>query len=313
MFSRRLVLGALFLVGGASLGRAVAPTFTNLYNFDFANYAGGSFPNGSLIIDDAGVVYGTTTEGGAFNQSACGGDGGCGTVFSLTPPASPGGSWTEAVLWSFGGSGDGAGPVPGLSIDSNGVLYGSTNQGGDHGAGTVFSLSPPTAPEGSWVEMLLHSTKPTDGFPTAMVLGNAGVLYGATQGSGSHAGTIFSLTPPSSKGNTWRQKVLFTFPDSHQNGPDGKVPNGPLLFLRSTGVLYGTTGFGGHKKNGTVFELRPPASAGAAWTIRLLHTFDGVDGSSARGGLVSASQRMLYGTTGGGGSHSGGTIFSVHP
>jgi uncharacterized repeat protein (TIGR03803 family) len=86
-----------------------------------------------LAIGDGGEIYGTTRLGGAANQ---------GTVFSLTPPASPGGAWTETVLHDFKGGGDGAFPVAGLAIGKNGVLYGTTEGGGTSNAGTVFAFKP---------------------------------------------------------------------------------------------------------------------------------------------------------------------------
>jgi uncharacterized repeat protein (TIGR03803 family) len=64
-----------------------------------------------------------------------------GTVFSLSPPASPGGAWIETIWHSFNGA-DGANPEAGLVMDSNGVLYGATFYGGTSNLGAVFSLDP---------------------------------------------------------------------------------------------------------------------------------------------------------------------------
>ncbi len=81
------------------------------------------------------MFFGTTYLGGASNL---------GTVYSLTPPASPGGNWTETTLHSFkGGIDDGANPVAGLVIGGQRVLFGTTVAGGtDTNAGTAFSLAP---------------------------------------------------------------------------------------------------------------------------------------------------------------------------
>ncbi len=73
-----------------------------------------SYPFFGVTMGSGGVLYGVGT-------------GGCGAIFSLTPPASPGGAWTEAVLYQFECAPDAAGPVSGLAIDSNGVLYGATD------------------------------------------------------------------------------------------------------------------------------------------------------------------------------------------
>ena len=88
---------------------------------------------GGVTLGANGALYGTTTAGGISNA---------GTVYSLTPPAAPGGAWTETVLWSFMGGADGADPVAGLAIGENGVLYGTTSSGGVSNAGTVFALKP---------------------------------------------------------------------------------------------------------------------------------------------------------------------------
>lgn len=69
---------------------------------------------------------------------------GCGTAFSLTPPASPGGSWTPKLLYSF----NAGGYAPGMVIASGGVLYGINASGGTAGYGTVFTLTPPASPIG---------------------------------------------------------------------------------------------------------------------------------------------------------------------
>jgi hypothetical protein len=90
-----------------------------------------------------GVLYGTTSKGGTEASFDCaGGDGGCGTIYSLTPPASPGGAWTETVLFNFTGGADGYYPVGTLAVDSNGVLYGVAQNGGEDGYGIVFSFKP---------------------------------------------------------------------------------------------------------------------------------------------------------------------------
>ena len=72
-----------------------------------------------------------------------GGDSYEGAVWSLTPPAWPGRSWTEKVLHSFTGSDDGGNPVAGLVMGDDGTLYGTTTIGGGNGKfGTVFALKP---------------------------------------------------------------------------------------------------------------------------------------------------------------------------
>jgi uncharacterized repeat protein (TIGR03803 family) len=149
------------------------------------------------------VLYGTTEEGGTGTGGtgfAC--SSGCGTVFSLTPPATPGGAWTETVLHDFAFTGgDGAVPEAGVVIGTSGVLYGTTAYGGASDAGTVFSLTPPASPGGAWTETVLHDfTGGSDGrYPEAGVaMGKSGGLFGTTDlgGAGTcNCGTVFALKP----------------------------------------------------------------------------------------------------------------------
>ncbi len=78
-----------------------------------------------------GTLYGTTSWGRAYGSGTSSG----GTVFSITT------SGKEKVLHSFGKGSDGADPRAGL-IHVNGTLYGTTAEGGAHGDGTVFALTP---------------------------------------------------------------------------------------------------------------------------------------------------------------------------
>jgi uncharacterized repeat protein (TIGR03803 family) len=91
-----------------------------------------------LKIGNGGALYGTTDSGGTGSCVY-----GCGTVYALTPPASPGATWTETVLHSFMGGNQGTSPTASLSIGRHsGFLYGTTARGGTSGAGTVFALTP---------------------------------------------------------------------------------------------------------------------------------------------------------------------------
>jgi uncharacterized repeat protein (TIGR03803 family) len=130
-----------------------------------------------------GALYGTTFNGGANGN--CNGEGGCGTVFSITR------SGTETLLHSFGASGDGADPEAGL-LNVNGILYGTTLSGGAKGDGTVFSITP------SGTETVLYSfaSKYHDGVaPEAGLINVNGTLYGTTVYGGTNDdGTVYSLT-----------------------------------------------------------------------------------------------------------------------
>ena len=78
----------------------------------------GESPDGTMVFDPQGNLYGTATAGGLNGE---------GTLFELSPAG--GGSWTQSVLLNFSPSG-GIIPEAGLNIDAHGNLYGTTLQGG---------------------------------------------------------------------------------------------------------------------------------------------------------------------------------------
>jgi hypothetical protein len=181
-------------------------TFTVIYTF--TGPPDGGFPAAVLTVGPGGVLYGTTAYGG---PGACSSDGGvyqgCGTVFQLTPPAQAGGTWTESIIHGFiGNNGDGAYPTASLTLGKNGVIYGTTQNGGSDtspcpsGCGTVFKLAPPATPEGPWTEKVLYAFSNQNGdgaYPTAgLALSPTGVLYGTTSAGGTAGlGTVFAIQP----------------------------------------------------------------------------------------------------------------------
>jgi uncharacterized repeat protein (TIGR03803 family) len=159
---------------------------TVLHSFDGND---GLQPWASLILDAAGNLYGTTSQGGAYCAPF-----GCGTVFELSP--SEGGGWTETVLHSFNNDGhDGEDPVAPLILDPAGNLYGTTTYGGTGLYGTVFELSHRA---GGWIETVLCNFGDDNGVIFGgVVMDRAGDLYGNTEGGGLYGyGTAFELTPP---------------------------------------------------------------------------------------------------------------------
>jgi uncharacterized repeat protein (TIGR03803 family) len=183
----------------------------------FTDSPDGANPQGRLLRDATGNLYGTTALGGASGN---------GTVFKLDT------NGTETVLYSFTGTGgDGALPVAGLSRDTAGNLYGTTEDGGTF-YGTVFKLT-----EGGEETVLHVFGAGADGaYPDArVILDAAGNLYGTTpEGGPPNEGIVFKLD---SSGN---ETVLHTF----TGGADGAQPNDSLL-PDAAGNLYGTAGQGG--------------------------------------------------------------------
>ncbi len=205
-----------------------------------------------------------------------------------------------------------------LTVDPNGVLYGTTYSGrtGQAGeSGTVFALIPPASPGAGWTKSVIFNFNEGDGqLPMAgLVMGKDLALYGTTSGGGAAlacggCGVVFKLTPPSIPGGSWTESVLNSF----QGFNDGAQPR-TALTLDPSGALYGATFNGGPANAGTVFKLTPPTSPGAAWTEQVLYSFQ-----AAAGGLpivpnsvVLAKDGAIYGTAQNDGGN--GTIFKLTP
>jgi uncharacterized repeat protein (TIGR03803 family) len=169
-------------------------THTVLSDLDFQG--SGGFPQGSLAFGKNGALYGTSYAGGDTTNCVPPVVG-CGAVFELSPPATPGGSWTGTTVHEFaGGYYDGANPVAGVVVGETGALYGTTTDG----PGTVFRMTPPGAGGGPWTETILHNFtgKNGDGSdPLApLVFGRNGALFGTTSGGGTAGfGTVFEVRP----------------------------------------------------------------------------------------------------------------------
>jgi uncharacterized repeat protein (TIGR03803 family) len=184
---------------------------TLLYTFTGGVDGGVPLYYGSLVMDEAGNLYGTTQGGGA----------GYGTVFKVT------GKGEETVLHSFTGPPDGAAPFAGLVRDARGNLYG-TALGGSSGNGVVFKV------DKTGKETVLYSfTGGADGgnpFEN-LALDAKGNLYGTTEvGGSSGLGTVFKVS------NKGKETVLHSF----TGGADGRIPFTALIW-DTQGNLYGTT------------------------------------------------------------------------
>jgi uncharacterized repeat protein (TIGR03803 family) len=256
--------------------------------YSFTGGSDGFAPEGALIIDGKGNLYGTTSEEGAA---------GSGTVFELSPGS--GGTWTEKVVYAFSGSSsDGALPFAGLIFDGKGNLYGTTVLGGPAFAGTVFELTPGSG--GTWTEKILYGFAGTDGSEpySALIFDGTGNLYGTTLAGGAYgSGTVFELVAGSN--GTWTEKVLHSF----TGGNDGANPNGSLV-LDSKGSLYGTTTSAGPRDYGAVFELTPGSNG--TWSEKVIYALPGAGGGLPFDGLTFDSAGNLYGT-------SETTVFELTP
>jgi uncharacterized repeat protein (TIGR03803 family) len=303
--------------GGGVVFKLIPPSkpggaWTENVIYSFAG--GGTGPN-SLLFGHDGILYGTTSEG---------------VVFKLIPPSNPDGVWTENVIYRLSDQ-----PSTGLIMDTSGALYGATI-GTLSGGGTVFKLTPPSIAGGSWTETVLYTFSGLangDGsLPYAgPIMDSSGALYGTTGYGGNDScsgspgcGTVFKLTPPTTAGGNWTESLLYKF----TGGSDGALPSAGLI-MDSSGVLYGTTGFGGFlpcysgRGCGVVFKLTPPLVAGGSWAETVLYSFtdgggenvSGSDGGQPVAGLIFDSTGALYGTTYNFGPLPGGTgsVFKLTP
>ena len=153
----------------------------------FAGGSDGANPSGMMIFK--GVKYGTTSAGGQF---------GYGTAFNIV---FAGGVFTTSTIYSFAGSGDGIGPVANLVADPLYNLYGVTTSGGAFNAGTIYELTPPAIPGGTWTELVRYSFAGlSDGSQPMgrLALDSTSNLYGTTWlgvGGATNSSTVFELAP----------------------------------------------------------------------------------------------------------------------
>jgi uncharacterized repeat protein (TIGR03803 family) len=215
----------------------------------------------------------------------------------------------EMNVYSFTAGNDGGFPRGGVIADAKGNLYGTTTSGGTGHSGVVYELEHQA--DGSYTQTTLYAfTGGNDGGnPQAGLLRDAkGHLYGTTYAGGaSGQGVVFELIPPKKGGDTWTQKVLWTF----SGGADGAEPTCSLI-NDNAGNLYGTTNWGGTGAVGTVFELSPPAGGGKAWTQTVLYNFTGnADGGEPYGRMLFGADGNLYGTTAGYGEFNFGNVFKL--
>lgn len=336
-----LLLSAVVLVALATGARAT--TGNILHSFD--ELPNGFQPNGGLVSDSAGNLYGVVYVGG---------DIGTGGVYRVSPNSH--GGWTQTMIYNFGFASaanpagsltfDGAGnlygigasgygtifeltpqtngqwsektivvfnnkngsyPVGGLISDSAGNIYGVAQSGGPQGCGIVYRLAPGAK---GWTEEVLYSFQCSTGFwdPNGpLVLDGNGNLYGTTVQGGEGYGVVYELIPSSTG---WSAQVLYAF----SGGSDGNTPKGSVV-VDKAGNLFGATVFGGSGTGcysgpcGVIFELS--RGSNGTWTENVIHNFNGPDGASPVGNLAIDADGNLYGSTGSGGSNDLGVAFEL--
>jgi uncharacterized repeat protein (TIGR03803 family) len=274
------------LYGTTGSGGTGALTAGTVYKLDragnetvlhsFTGGADGNGPNGGLVRDKQGNLFGATIAGG--DLSGCGG-GGCGIVFKVDR------SGEETVLHNFVGL-EGAFPSASLVQDEEGTLYGTTNDGGAFGQGVLFKL------DSKGKETVLYSfTGGSDGAqPGGLMRDKDGSLYGVAQDAGAYSnGVLYKLDVHGT----------FTVLHAFTGGADGGVPYGTPLRIGSD--IYGTTFFGGPATPcagfcGVVYKVDGRGNE------TVLYSFTGgTDGANPTTGLVQDEEGNLYGATYAGG------------
>jgi uncharacterized repeat protein (TIGR03803 family) len=307
----RAATATLMLAIGLVLATIATPaahgqTYKEKVLYTFTGGTDGAFPYAGLIQDAAGNLYGTTQQGGVDPYGYCASNGfnGCGVVFRLNT------SGTEAVLYSFAGGSDGAGPTAGLTQDAAGNLYGTTvnggnlscdDEGGGSGCGVVFKLDT-AGTETALYKFCVNGPPCADGaYPYASLIRDAaGNLYGTTEYGGVGGGTVFKVD------TSGKEAVLYSF----QGPPDGQFPYASLI-RDGAGNLYGSLFTGGDgcgaEDCGALFKLDTSGKE------TILHEFHGYkDGGLPYAGLIMDSAGNLYGTTVyDGGGFSEGTVFKL--
>jgi uncharacterized repeat protein (TIGR03803 family) len=243
----------------------------------FLPFPQGANPVSAVIRDAAGNFYGTTVNGGAYDQ---------GVVYMVSPTGQ------QTVLHNFTGGTDGANPYAPLARDQSGNVYGTTFAGGLAGYGVVYEI------DHTGVFKVLHSFMGgVDGqnpYFGRLILDSAGNLYGTTcYGGESGAGIVFELSP------TGAETILYSF----TGGTDGSNPLAGVV-RDGAGNLYGTTYYGGHPSveiyytYGTIFKLDAAGTESVLWNFSQC-------GGCAESAYNPSSDLIyingnLYGTTSGG-------------
>ncbi|HSV14505.1 MAG TPA: choice-of-anchor tandem repeat GloVer-containing protein, partial [Tepidisphaeraceae bacterium] len=318
-------------------------TYADVAAFDLNS---GAFPQGSLVMDKDGNIFGTASRGGdADPLSLAGGDG---AIFERVKSTNQ-----IIAIATFDGS-NGREPT-GLTMDGNGDLFGVTREGGDaQGDGTVFKVALSQGSNEIQTLALFDSTtgiKPNGNLfidTNGNVFGTTpqGGISGSDVGSGtvwelaSGASTITTLAtfdPANGGGANPNSNVVFDssgklYVTTTNGGPTGNgtvstVQNGQPVVLASfnlsngraptgntaidaNGNIFGAASGGGDNSEGNVWEL--PAGGD---TIQVLASFDGIDnnqtGAEPESGVTLDANGNLFGTATNGGANGAGTIWEL--
>jgi uncharacterized repeat protein (TIGR03803 family) len=260
-------IGALVSFDPGTLETQVLFTFSG---FD------GQAPTGLVLADD-GSIYGFSRDGGEPLPDHFAARG---TIFRFDRATN-----TMTTLYVFQAAPDqpdplsfpqGASPEAAPVLGSDGLLYGTTAEGGSHGLGTVFRFDLATGA----LTTLHHFSGPDGANPNGLIEGFDGHLYGTAVGGGTDGdGVLFRLS------KTGAFSALHSM-----TGDDGREPIGPPL-QAADGTIYLATRLGGSFGYGSLLSYS--ASAG----IGILHEFNGTDATTPISTPIETEDGLLYGLT----------------
>lgn len=239
---------------------------------------------GSMTLAPNGWLYGVTETGGT--DDSC-------VVCAFNPLT---GEFNDIHDFAFSpDSGESA--TSGMTLASNGLLYGTTAGGGVNNAGVIYTVDPTT----NAYNPIHHFNNDSSGSgPLSQLLQlSNGKLYGTTYAGGAWgSGTIFSFDPL-----TNNLTSLYSF-----DGTTGNMPYFGKLIQATDGKLYGMTYNGGASDLGVIYSFN---LTGNVYTV--IHEFNGTDGAMPTGGLMQATDGNLYGMTSQGGPDTVGVLFKINP
>lgn len=251
-------------------------TYTSVYDFTQAT---GRFPLAEPVLAPNGLLYGTTSAGGASN---------IGVIYSYDPV-------TDSYLDRYDmAAGTGNNPFSRLLVASNGLLYGTTNQGGTNNGGVVYSFN--TSTNAYSVVYNLGAGGYSDSW-AGLIEDPAGTVVGVSNAGGaSGQGSLFKLVTAS---GTATELVAFS-------SSNGSTPKGRLL-MAANGLFYGMTSLGGNADLGVIFSFDPQTNT---YTKRF--DLNSTIGSLPQGTFAESGGK-LYGVCSNGGTANTGTIIEFDP
>ncbi len=260
---------------GCGLVYRLTPTGVWTVIYDFPGGTGGSDPAPTPVEGSNGLFYGVT-------DYSAPGFGCCGNVYSVNSTGTK-----FNILHTFeGGSSDGSYPHAGLTVGSDGNLYGGTSSGGANDDGVLFRVTP----GGTFTVLynLCSQSNCADGYDIEipMVLASDGNLYGATYRGGAYGGGVFFRLS-----NSGVYTVIN--PGVDENGTVGRLTQG------TDGNLYGIFGAGGSGNYGQIYSMT------TSGVVTILHSFcqetNCTDGNSPSTPVIQHTDGLFYGLTGTGG------------